>query len=57
MTYQYLTRFLWVKSVSDIIFVTKIVKRLGLYGYCFQKLGAYRRDFDETKWVSSLIKN
>ena len=37
MTYQYITRFLWVKSVSDIIFVTKIVKRLGLYGYCFQK--------------------
>ena len=35
----------------------KMLKELGLYTYSFQKLSPYRRDFDETNYMSFLIKN
>ena len=37
----------------------KDAKKVGLYAYVysFQKCNAYRRDFDETKYMFDLIKN
>ena len=43
-----------VKRVLNTLLVTKIVKKLDLYVY---KISAYRRDFDETKCKSFLIKD
>ena len=36
---------------------TKILKKSDLYVYFSQKIRAYRRDFDETKYMSFLIND
>ena len=44
------------KKILNILFVTKMLKRLDFYAYSFPKMSAYRRNFDETKYIPFLIK-
>ena len=45
-----------VKRVLNISLAIKMLK-LELYVYFSQKMSAYSRDFDETKYMSFLIKD
>ena len=45
-----------VKKDLSILLVTKMLKKLNAYVY-FLKMTAYRKDFDETKYMSFLIKD
>ena len=44
------------KKIFNILFVTKMLKRSDFYAYSVPKMSAFRRDFDETKYMSFLIK-
>ena len=44
------------KRVLNILFSTKMLKKLTLT-YVYPKMRAYRKHFDETKYISFLIKS
>ena len=46
-----------VKSVLNSSLITKMLKILNHYAYFFPKISAHRKYFDETKYVSFLIKD
>ena len=46
-----------LKRVLDILLTTKMVKSLNFYVASKNECIAYRRDFDETKYKSFLIKD
>ena len=43
--------------VSNVSLATKMLKKLDLYANLPPKMSPYRRDFDETKYMSFLIKD
>ena len=45
-----------IKKDLNVLFATKILKKIDLYVYFSQKW-MHRKDFDETKYMSFLIKN
>ena len=45
------------KRVLNILLAMKMLKKIRPSCMFFQKIGAYRRDFDTTKRMSFLIKN
>ena len=53
---QYLIRSLSAKKNLNILLATKIQEKNKLLCICLPKMSAYRKDFDETKYVSFLIK-
>ena len=46
-----------VKKDLNILLVTKILKKIKTLCIFLPKMTAYRKDFDETKYISFLIKN
>ena len=45
------------KNVFRYFIGYKDAKKFNLYAYLFQKMSAYRRDVDETNYISFLVKN
>ena len=45
---------LLVKKDLNISLATKMLNNLNLYVHFSQKMGAYRKDFDQTKYISFL---
>ena len=45
------------KNVFKYFIGYKDAKKFNLYAYLFQKMSAYRRDVDETNYMSFLVKN
>ena len=46
-----------VKKDLNILLVTKILKKIKTLCIFLPKMTAYRKDFDETKYISLLIKD
>ena len=46
-----------VKKDLNILLVTKILKKIKTLCIFLPKMTAYRKDFDETKYISFLIKD
>ena len=46
-----------VKKDLNILLVTKILKKIKTLCIFFPRMTAYRKDFDETKYISFLIKD
>ena len=46
-----------VERVSNILLVTKMTKKLRPLCILLLQMSGYRRDFDETKYMSSLRKD
>ena len=52
----YLIRSLWVKKILNILLAIKMLKNRPLCIF-LPKMKAYRKDFDEAKQMSFLIKD
>ena len=46
-----------MKRFLNISSATKMIKKVHLHVYSSQKIHVYRRNFDETKYISFLIKD
>ena len=46
-----------VKKFSNILLATKMLKTIQRFMYISPKISAYRRDFDESKYISLLTKD
>ena len=46
-----------IKKDLNILLVTKILKKIKTLCIFLPKMTAYRKDFDETKYISFLIKD
>ena len=54
---KFLTRFVWVKMVLNILLSTKMIMKSLPLCVIFPKMSLYRKYFDETKICIYLIKN
>ena len=54
MEYEFLTKFFWI-NILDILLFTKMVKKIKPLCVMLPRMSAYRRDFDETKYIKKIM--